>query len=161
MRLPLVGLLIALSLAWVGCRSRPLPDPINLMLPRADTGEAWAFPEHRGEALIVFFFTTWCVPCQAMEPFVAEAARRGAGVVGIALDVDGRRTIVPYVQATAPPYPVLIGGGSIARGESGFGKIPELPAVIFLDREGRPASALTGVADTDYLLRRLDEVSRR
>lgn len=132
-----------------------------MMLPRAVDGSAFSFPMHRGEPMIVFFFTTWCVPCQAMEPSVAQAAREGAKVVGIALDVEGRRTVAPYVQAAQPPYPVLVGGGGIAKGESAFGKIPELPAVIFLDREGRPASAVTGVADTRYLLERLEEVGKR
>lgn len=160
-----LGLLLSILLPILGCRGKPLPEPIVLTLPLAESGAPYAFQAHRGDVVLVFFFSTWCVPCQAMEPFVAEAARLGASegisVVGVALDVDGRRTVAPYVQATAPPYPVLVGGGSVASGRSPFGKIPELPAVLFLDREGRPASSISGLAPTELLLSRAREVQRR
>jgi thiol-disulfide isomerase/thioredoxin len=157
-------LLCALALL-ASCRSEPLPEPVNIALPRAVDGRPFSFLERKGDATVVFFFSTWCVPCQAMEPFVAEVARRGARegveVVGVALDKEGNKTVAPYVLATDPPYPVVLGGGAIAEGRSPFGRIPELPAVIFLDGEGRPAAALTGVADTDMLLERAREVRSR
>lgn len=157
------ALLLLILLA--SCRSRPLPEPIRLSLPSAETGAPFSFESRRGNAVIVFFFSTWCIPCQAMEPFVAETARlgraEGIDVVGVALDVEGRRTIAPYVHAIRPPYPVVVGGGAVAKGESPFGKIPELPAALFLDREGRPAASISGFADTDALLERAREVAGR
>jgi len=159
------ALLLAALAGLASCRSAPLPEPVNLALPRAVDGRPFSIQERKGEATVVFFFSTWCVPCQAMEPFVAEAARRGPRegieVVGIALDTEGNKTVGPYVTATDPPYPVLLGGGAVAEGRSPFGRIPELPAVIFLDSEGRPAAALTGVADTDLLLERARDVRGR
>lgn len=157
--------LILLVATLSACRGAGLPEPIDLVLPRASTGEPYSFASHRGEVLMVFFFSTWCIPCQAMEPFVAEAARAGSlegfDVVGVGLDVEGRATIAPYVAVTRPPYPVVVGGGPVARGQSPFGKIPELPAVLFLDRDGRPSSSISGVASTETLLRRAREVRRR
>ena len=163
MRLLLV--LSSLVLLLGACRKEPLPDPVRLSLPLAVDGTPFSIHQHRGHATLVFFFSTWCVPCQAMEPFVAAAARQGKGegieVIGIALDREGQKTVAPYVLVTEPPYPVLIGGGAIAEGRSAFGRIPELPAVIFLDGEGRPAAVLTGVANTELLLDRAREVRGR
>ncbi|HWV37051.1 MAG TPA: TlpA disulfide reductase family protein [Vulgatibacter sp.] len=159
----LASCLILFALA--ACRKQPLPEPVSLVLPLAETGAPWSFDSTRGEVTMVFFFATWCIPCQAMEPSVARAAIEGRDegirTVGVALDVDGRRTVAPYVGATQPPYPVVVGGGSVARGESPFGRIPELPAVYFLDREGRPAAVVAGVAGSTMLLERAREVRER
>lgn len=147
------------------CRGKPLPEPVVLTLPRADNGAPFSFQDRRGEATIVFFFSTWCVPCQAMEAYVAEASRQGAKegieVVAVALDVEGFQTVRPYVLALRPPYPVVIGGAPVARGESPFGRIADLPEVIFLDGAGRPAGAIAGVAGTELLLERAREVKGR
>lgn len=155
--------IIVVSLA--GCRGRALPEPIDLTLPEALSGAPYAFAAHRGEVQVVYFFATWCIPCQAMEPFMEQVAREGAAegirVVGIALDREGRRTVAPYVSATRPSYPVLLGGPGIAAGRSPFGKIPELPATLFLDRSGRPASSISGVTDSRALLARAREVRGR
>lgn len=156
---------LALVLLLPACREKPLPEPVQLSLPRAQDGRPFSIHERRGEATIVYFFSTWCVLCQAMEPFVAETARigrrEGIEVIGIALDLEGRRLVEPYVHALQPPYPVLIGGGAVAEGRSPFGRIPETPSVIFLDGEGRPAALISGLADTDLLLERAREVRGR
>ena len=122
--------LLALILALAACRRAPLPEPVHLSLPRAVEGTPYSIQAGKGEATIVFFFSTWCVLCQAMEPFVAEAARRGRAegieVIAIALDKEGRQTVAPYVAAVQPPYPVLVGGAAIAEGRSAFGRIAEI-----------------------------------
>jgi thiol-disulfide isomerase/thioredoxin len=162
-----IGRALALAAALLllaACRG-PRPEPVDLVLPRADNGQPFSFAATRGEATLVFFFSTWCVPCQAMEASVGEVARRGKDegieVVAVALDLEERRTVAPYVWATKPPYPVVVGGGEVARGESPFGKIPELPAVMFLDRDGRPSSVLAGFTSPDDLLRRARDVKGR
>ena len=157
--------LLLLLATLCACSSRPRPEPIVLTLQRADTGGRYRFEERRADATIVYFFSTWCVLCQAMEPFVAEAARQGRRegieVVGVALDADGAKLVRPYVLATEPPYPVLLGGTEVAEGRTLFGRIPELPSVMFLDSEGRPSAVMTGLVETEALLEQAREVSGR
>lgn len=164
MRTLALALLLPLIAVSSACRRQPLPEPIQLTLRRADDGSLYAFEQRRAPATIVYFFSTWCVPCQAMDAFVAETAvlARKEGIETVAIALDQEAAILrPWVLQARPPYPVLFGGGTIARGESPFGRIPELPAVIFLDGEGRPASALMGLANTDLLLERAREVAGR
>jgi thiol-disulfide isomerase/thioredoxin len=148
--------LLAAAVLLAACAHAPPPAPVNLTLARADTGKPYALSERRGEATVLYFFTTWCVLCQAMERDVAEAAIRGEKegieVVGIALDREGRKLVGPYVAATQPPYPVLLGGEAVAEGRSQLGGIPEVPAIMILDAEGRPRSVFTGLLDADALL---------
>lgn len=167
-RLPLAASLLLLSLGLLlptACRPTRLSEPVDLVLPRADDGKPFSFAARRGEATIVYFFSTWCVPCQAMEPGLAEVARigkaEGIEVVGVSLDREGRRTTAPYVWGTKPPYPVVVGGGDIAAGDSPFGFIPEIPAVLILDGAGRPAASISGVAGVELLLSRAREVKGR
>lgn len=164
-RLLLLCFVLAASFAGIGCRGKALPEPVGIILPRADTGQPYSFAAHRGQTLVVYFFATWCIPCQLMDPFMAQVQERGRqegiSVVGVALDIEGRRTVGPYVLGMAPPYPVLLGGGDVAAGRSPFGKIPALPAVMILDAAGRPAAVFSGVADTDFILERARVVQRR
>lgn len=149
----------------LSCRGRPLPEPIDLVLPLAATGQPYSFAEQRGEPLIVYFFATWCVPCQAMETFVAEAAmegrEEGIAAVGVSLDREGARTVRPYVLASDFPFPVVLGGGGVAEGRSPFGRIPEIPLVLILDANGRPSAFFSGVAGADFILKRAREVQDR
>lgn len=162
--LRLTAALLAVLL-FAGCRRDPLPDPIDLVLAEALTAEPYAFSAQRGEVVVVFFFATWCVLCQAMEPSIAEAAHRGRAegveVVAVALDLEGRRIVAPYVAASRPPYPVLLGGPRVASGRSPLGHVPRLPAVLILDPAGRPAWSFSGLADADFILDRAREVRGR
>ena len=140
------------------------PPPVSLTLPRADTGAPFSVAGSRANATIVYFFTTWCVLCQAMEGAVAQAAAQGAPdgiqVVGIALDREGRRLIAPWVAATRPPYPVLVGGAEVAAGRTAFGPIPAVPTVLILDREGRPRQGASGLVTAGELLEAARKVAR-
>lgn len=160
-----LSFVLAASFVGIGCRGKALPEPVDLILARADTGQPYSFAAHRGRTLVVYFFATWCIPCQVMDPFMAQVEQRGSqegiSVVGVALDIEGRRTVGPYVWGVAPPYPVLLGGGDVAAGRSPFGKIPALPAVMILDASGRPAAVFSGVADADFILERAREVQDR
>lgn len=152
------------ALLTTACAHAPPAPPVNVTLPRASDGRPYSLSERRGEATIVYFFTTWCIPCQALEREIAEAAirgeREGIEVVGVALDIEGRKLVAPYVAATDPPYPVLIGGGDVAAGKSDFGRIPELPAVLILDGGGHVRAAITGLVTSDALLERARAVAR-
>lgn len=164
MRRLLLGVLLVANLL-TACRRISLPEPIDFALPEAITAEPYSFVAQRGQAVVIFFFATWCVLCQAMEPSIAEAAHRGRAegveVVAVALDLEGRQIVAPYVLASRPPYPVLVGGKAVASGRSPFGHIPRLPAVLILDPEGRPAWSFSGLADADFILERAREASRR
>lgn len=164
MRRPLLAIAASLFVL-ASCRGGSLPEPVSLTLPDALTGEPYAFEAHRGRPVVIFFFATWCVLCQPMEPSIAEAAHRGRAegieVVAISLDLEGRQIVAPYVLALRPPYPVLLGGKRVASGRSPLGHVPRLPAVLILDATGRPAWSFSGLTDADFILERAREVRDR
>jgi thiol-disulfide isomerase/thioredoxin len=155
-------LLLAALLA-AACAHAP-PPPVDVTLARVPDGARWSLSERHGAATVVYFFTTWCVLCQGLEPQIAEVAVRGAPdgveVVGIALDLEGQKLVAPYVAATKPPYPVLLGGADVAQGRSAFGPIPEVPTVLILDREGRIRASVVGLVSAEALLDRAKDIAR-
>jgi len=126
------------SVAGRGAHRRSL-EPV--LLERVEGG--WLdLSELRGRIVVLFFFTTYSGPAQAIEPFVAQVARRHAqhsdvAVVAVALDEAGSRPIVQewrdFVDA---PFPVVLADEDVHAGRSPLGPIPAIPSFAFLDADG-------------------------
>lgn len=63
--------------------------------------------KHRGKALLVNFWATWCEPCRAEFPMLSELAReytpQGLRIVGVSLDDDGDLILVRRFLARHKP----------------------------------------------------------
>jgi thiol-disulfide isomerase/thioredoxin len=103
-----------------------------------------------GRVVLVHFFATWCFPCLQEVPAVRALHERygprGLSVVGVGLDLDGRRTLAPFADSYALPYPVLVASDALREGQTPYGRIAELPSTVVLDRQGRPLAAWSGLA---------------
>jgi thioredoxin-like negative regulator of GroEL len=121
--------------------------------------------ELRNHPLIIIFFTTWCMPCLGQLQFLSviqrDYAARGLRVVAVGMDLDGRKVLGPFAAQSALPYPILVADPSFLRGESAFGPIRELPAVLVLDAEGRAVAGWTGFARPEALREKLDALFER
>src|SRR5260370_765769 len=67
-----------------------------------------------GHVTLVNFWASWCDPCRAEFPLMAELARgfdaRDFQVVAISDDVD-RGKMLAFVREFRPPFPILAGDG--------------------------------------------------
>jgi thiol-disulfide isomerase/thioredoxin len=160
-----MALLAPILLSPIGCaHSRPAVQPTRdypaeLALP--SVGPVPFNPsELRGHPLIVVFFATWCMPClgqlQYLSAIHREYAPRGLRVVAVGMDLDGRKVLQPFAVQSGLPYPILLADPSFLRGETAFGAIRELPAVLMLDAEGKPVAAWTGFARPEALREKVD-----
>lgn len=118
-------------------RRRPL-DPVILSL--VEGGEL-DLSELRGHVVVLFFFTTYSGPAQALAPFVSQVARRHAedelSIVGVALDEpDPGPVVEAWRDFLAIPFPVTLADADMIAGRSPLGPIPAVPSFAFLDRHG-------------------------
>ena len=158
------ALLAPILLPLGGCahpRPSQLPRDYRAELVLPSVGPVPFDPnELRRHPVIVVFFTTWCMPCLGQLQFLSviqrEYAARGLRVVAVGMDLDGRRVLEPFAVQSALPYPILVAAPSFLRGESAFGPIRELPAVLMLDADGRAAAAWTGFAQPEALREKVD-----
>jgi len=89
----------------VGCRSEPPADVGYLVLSGANFDEIVLSSD---QPVLVDFFATWCPPCKAMAPIVAEVAAEfeGRAVVG-QLDIDQNPALAAQYEVEYLPTFIL------------------------------------------------------
>jgi thiol-disulfide isomerase/thioredoxin len=148
-----LSLLLAVACGSFPAEPQIAPASETAELPLLDVESYRKLVEsHRGKAVLVNFWATWCEPCQTEYPTVVQLARDFAGkdlvVVGVNFDDEADRNVRrrflerhkpafanyrvkadihgPFVRAVHPEW-----RGSI-------------PATFVYDREGRLAARLFG-----------------
>ena len=162
--------LAPMLLTAIGCaHSTPAVQPPRDYRAELALPSVGPVPFNRNELythpLIVVFFATWCMPClgqlQYLSAIHREYAPRGLRVVAVGMDLDGRKVLQPFAVQSALPYPILVADPSFLRGESAFGPIRELPAVLMLDIDGKPVTGWTGFARPEVLKEKVDALLRK
>jgi len=130
--------------------------------PRAAFTPTFALPDLAGDTVrlawfagrvtLVNFWASWCDPCRAEFPLMAELARsfdaRDFQVVAISDDVD-RGKMQAFVREFRPPFPILAGGGRM----KAVYRYRGLPYSVLLDREGRIIERVFGFGGAEEFRR--------
>jgi thiol-disulfide isomerase/thioredoxin len=136
--LPAAALLFLLLLpAPAADLPRKAPDfTINLL-----DGKKLTLSEYKGHVVVLAFILTSCTHCQATVKVLSnlqnQYAPRGLQVVASAIEQDAQNHIRLFIRNFAPPFPVGYNTGA----EAGnflppTGKLPLMPLVGFIDRQG-------------------------
>ena len=126
-------------------------------LPEVD-GKDVSLSSYRGKALLINFWATWCGPCKIETPWLIELqkqyAPQGFEVLGISAEGDDAKpsdksqwdqdkaAIAKFVEQEKIPYPVLMGGDSIA---NPYGGVDDLPTSFYVNRKGVVVAAQMGL----------------
>jgi DsbE subfamily thiol:disulfide oxidoreductase len=129
-RLAIVALLIAVAaLVWhfTPVEETPRLDPSALL-----GKPAAPIADYRGHVTLVNFFASWCVPCRAEQPLLAELSPH-VTVIGLAYK-DTPGAVAAYLASQGNPYARTIadphGDTAAAFGVSG------VPDSFLVDRHG-------------------------
>ncbi|HJX82899.1 MAG TPA: cytochrome c biogenesis protein CcdA, partial [Candidatus Angelobacter sp.] len=101
-------------------------------------GKTMKLSELKGKAVLVNFWATYCEPCKAEMPWIAELQKQygpqGFQVVGVDMDPEvGDQTISSFAQRMGVNYPILLG---TANTQELYGGDRGLPVNFFIDRSG-------------------------
>ena len=163
--LPVVALLFLLTWSLVKSGGQPAGIVINSMfgdvavkegeardfaLPLF-TGETLRVSDLRGKVVMVDFWSSWCPPCRAEAPVLAEAYRRyrdqGVEFVGVTI-WDSEDRAVEFIEGHGAEYP----NGLDSKGEIAIDYgVRGIPEKFFLDREGRLVRKYVGPVDEERL----------
>jgi thiol-disulfide isomerase/thioredoxin len=151
-RLVACGLLLALT----GI-SQPM-RVAELSLHSTD-GKQVRLKDYRGKFVLVNFWATWCIPCNAEMPLLVkeEESYRSRGVVFIAASVDdtkSRKQVPAFVSRNQVRFLVCLGANSDDLERLGMGEA--VPSTAFLDQQGHIVFRVTGPIRVDELKERLD-----
>jgi len=109
-------------------------------------GRTVRLSDYRGKVLLVNFWATWCPPCRVGVPWFVELEQKykdqGFAVLGVSMD-DGWQVVKPFLTQYKVNYRVLLGDEETA---ALYGGLESLPTTYLIDREGRVAGVLEGLA---------------
>ena len=116
---------------------------------------------YAGKAIYLNFFASWCEPCKAEVPSIAqlskEYAKRGVVVIGID-ELESASAADGFVARFKLPYPVgLDDSGSVG---GSYGLIG-MPMHVFIGADGKLVLRHAGEMSADQIRAALDQIARR
>lgn len=128
-------------LPWPATRPRPALDAIDIQ------GHQWQWPALRGRAVLINFWATWCEPCLAEMPSLAQLARQMGPdrLMVLAVNVkEPEARIQRFVQQTGLTLPVLADpAGELTRAWG----VTVFPSTVLVGADGRVRGVLRGELD--------------
>jgi peroxiredoxin len=111
---------------------QPAPD----LVARGVTGQNVRISEHRGEVVIVSFWSGSCSTCsrqlEALDRIAKTYASAGLVVIGVNLD-DNIARAEKFARAQNVQFPLLI---SAPENTGSDYRVDRVPMMVFVDREG-------------------------
>jgi peroxiredoxin len=125
----------------VGARAGDIAPPLT---GTSLQGQRLSLDAWRGSVVVLVFWASWCVPCQAEQPAVNALAQQelGAGVHFAGISVDSSSAAArQYMAHYAVPYDSLIDSAdTIVVSYEVVGP----PTTFVIDREGRVSALIEG-----------------
>lgn len=115
----------------------------------------------KGKIMVINFWFTTCPPCKAERPYLnrlVDDYKSDSNVVFIAIALDQKEQLEPYLKENEFKYKVIPGGKKIADSY----KIAGYPTQLIVDKEGKVAfHAVSYYYVTDYWMRKTINELRR
>ncbi len=106
-------------------------------------GKPVRLEDYRGKVALVNFWASWCEPCRAEFPHMAELYRaldrKNFDIAAISDDVSDTK-MRAFIGAFHPPFPILVGRGNMKAVYHYRG----LPYSVLLDKQGRIIERIFG-----------------
>jgi peroxiredoxin len=124
---------------------QPAPD---FTLQRWDGGEV-SLSDYRGQAVLVNFLHTWCVPCNESAPhFQSTIEDHSDEFVVLSLDEsEPLADVEAFVARHGITYPILMDNGTVM---ARYG-VTQMPTSFFVDEEGVIRAVNFGAIDQAWL----------
>ena len=154
----LIGLIvIVVAVVWVLQGGFSLGDSNTRDLPRVggiapdftlqnDDGQSASLASYRGQAVVLNFWATWCIPCRSEMPAIDAVARANPGKVAVvAVDVlEGKVLVDRYRQEVSLSFvPLLDPTGDV----TGRYHVSSIPTSFFLGPDGTIRAINVGPMD--------------
>jgi cytochrome c biogenesis protein CcmG, thiol:disulfide interchange protein DsbE len=135
-------------------RYPPAPDAAQA-LPLLGAPARASLASFRGRILVLNFWASWCVPCQAEAPLLEHAQgqleRQGGTVLGVTY-LDASPDSLSFVRRYHLTYPSLRDNEGTFTHSYGTNQLPE---TFVIDRHGRIVAISRGEIDQAFLSRAL------
>lgn len=99
-------------------------------------GKRWSLTSLRGKVVVVHFWATWCPPCRAELPVLADLHERFAarGLVILAISDEDPAIVRKFAGENKMDYPLLIDPGGVTKDQF---RVKGFPQTFVYDRQGQ------------------------
>jgi len=121
-------------------------------------GQKILLSDLRGQAVVINFWASWCVPCREEAPILEATWReyRDKGVVFIGVDyLDPENDARGYIKEFGITYP---NGPDLGTRISQAYRIQGVPETFFIDRQGKIQDLFIGPLNQPELRRRIESL---
>jgi len=141
---------------------RKAPGPVS---GRTLEGRRVSLSDFKGKVVLLDVWGSWCAPCRAEAPMLADAARDLAdrGVVFLGIDSRDPSTAAAraFVRRFQVPYPSIYDQrGSTLLSFRGTLTPNSVPSTVVVDRQGRVAASVLGEITRTTLYDLVDDVAK-
>lgn len=95
--------------------------------------------EYDNEIILLYFFTSYCIPCILDFNFIEQNANflseNKVTIIGIGMDYNQETTLKPFVTYNKIKFPVMVADKNIMNGDWSFGKIIAVPSIIVINKK--------------------------
>jgi thiol-disulfide isomerase/thioredoxin len=128
------------------------------------TGSQLRLSQYRGAATVLNFWASWCAPCRAESPALAQLshayAARGVHFVGINIKDPGRTNAAAFDRNLGISYPSLYDpAGEILLAFRETVPPSGIPSTLVIDRTGHVAARVIGQVTYSGLKQLLNQVT--
>ena len=141
---------------------RKAPGPVS---GRTLEGKRVSLSDYAGKVVVVNVWGSWCAPCRAEAPMLADAARDLADRDVVFLGIDSRDPSTAaaraFVRRFQVPYPSIYDQrGSTLLSFRGTLTPNSVPSTVVVDRQGRVAASVLGEITRTTLYDLVDDVAK-
>ena len=107
----------------------------SVLAQNVPSNDVFDLQNHAGKVVYIDFWASWCVPCRASFPFMADMHEQfGEQLVIVAINVDeNKRDALEFLTSFNVPFEIVYDAqGELAEGFA----IPGMPTSFLFDREG-------------------------
>jgi thiol-disulfide isomerase/thioredoxin len=135
-------MLILAATAMLGACSDDSGSMIGRSAPdfalTAVDGQTVRLSDHRGKAVIVDFWATWCPPCKALMPDLESLAQQYDGeleIIAVSVDGEPETAVPPFAREHGYTITMTADGGGQAVARE-WGGTKGIPCTYLVDGEG-------------------------
>ncbi len=108
-------------------------------------GKTIKLSDHKNKVVILDFWATWCPPCRKGIPDLIQLQKKYKDqlvVIGISLDTDTKKDVVPFAKEFGMNYPVVYGDQKVVMN---YGGIEAIPTSFIIDKKGNIVQGFVGL----------------
>jgi cytochrome c biogenesis protein CcmG/thiol:disulfide interchange protein DsbE len=121
-------------------------------------GKKISLADYQGKIVIIDFWATWCPPCRRGIPDLIEIQKEyknKVAVIGISLDTDTKKDVVPFMKNMGINYPVVYANAQVVQD---YGNIEAIPTSFVINKEGKIVNQHIGLTPKETYINEINKL---